>query len=83
MIIAERDWKLNYERKWYALAILNLLMNTNDYISTKQITEKIGCSRKSVYSAIDLLEVNGFHIDIIKQRSKPNRYKFIKHYQMY
>lgn len=65
------------ERRWWTLAILNILMNCDGYLSNTQIVERLGCERKSVYHAVALLECNGFGIDVIKTPQGVNKYKYI------
>lgn len=60
------------------LRILNLLMSADKPLSTVQITNIIGCDRKTVYRAIDTLECCGFGIRIIRSKSQaPNCYEYI------
>lgn len=51
-------------RRTYALDILNLLMNSGQYLDTAQIKSRVGCDRKTVYSCIAQLECAGFGIDV-------------------
>jgi len=61
----------------YALEILNILMNREDFISTRQIIDMVGCNRKTVYNAIATLEINGFAIKISKTcRCGENKYRY-------
>lgn len=67
------------EHKWMTLEILNVLMNTDNYLTTKQIVDRVGCDKKTVYNAMDILEVHGFHVDVIKI----NRYCAYKYLGLY
>lgn len=62
------------------LSILNALMTSSDWLTTKQICDKVGCERKSVYSSVDALEISGFHVEVIKGQGggfgSQNRYRF-------
>lgn len=63
---------------WTALKVLNVLMNTDSYLTTEQIMKRAKCERKSVYDAVTSLEMNGFGIDVIKSKTKrQNKYKYI------
>lgn len=71
------------EKRWTALAVLNILMTADNWLSTSQLQSMVDCQRKSVYAAVDQLEVNGFHVVIEqhnnKNGAKENYYKFGGH----
>ena len=46
------------------LKILNCLMTADKPLTTKDLIRRTNCDRKSVYRAIDILEINGFHINV-------------------
>lgn len=67
------------ERKWNALTVLNVLINADRYLTTGQIADRAECERKSVYNAVNMLETNGFGIEIVVGKSngcRQNRYRF-------
>lgn len=65
------------EKKWNALAILNILMTNGGYLSTKQLCRILDCDRKTVYNSIALLEINGFGIEVVQKPGLVNYYKYI------
>lgn len=62
------------------LSILNMLMTADDWLTTQQIADKVGCDKKTIYGAVVAMELSGFHIDVINGRrggiSMSNKYKF-------
>lgn len=58
------------------LKILNILMSSDRPLTTKDICSKLGCERKSVYRAVDVLEINGFSVRIDTGANKRNMYSF-------
>lgn len=58
------------------LKMLNMLMSSDRPLTTKDICSKLGCDRKSVYSAVDVLEVNGFSVTIDTGAHQKNIYSF-------
>jgi len=63
------------KKRTYALDIAFMLLNAKKPISTSEITEKLGCDRKTVYSVVDEMESAGFCTRVIKQGNKPNKYE--------
>lgn len=64
----------------YVLEVLNLLMNADDYLTTLQICDKVGCHRKSIPFIMDQLECSGFGIDVIRcdgHQHNQNKYKYV------
>lgn len=57
-----------------ALRILRLLLASDRPLSTKEITDRIGCDRKTVYMAIDRFEDAGFITDVVKSPKNLNEY---------
>ena len=58
-----------------ALKIAYLLLTSDRPLSTTEIVDRIGCDRKTVYFAIDQMEICGFVTEVIESGHKrPNRY---------
>jgi len=65
----------------YALLVLNVLMRSGAWLTTNQVADLVGCERKTVYKAMDQLEIRGFGIE--KKPGGPtscNKYRFRKVY---
>jgi len=67
-----------------ALKILNILMSADDFLTTKQITYRADCNRKTVYNTIAALEINGFSVEVIdvwvdspRGKVKGKAYKYV------
>ncbi|MGN0441991.1 MAG: biotin--[acetyl-CoA-carboxylase] ligase [Acutalibacteraceae bacterium] len=57
--------------------ILDILLNTDDFISGQEISEKLGVSRQAVWKSINALKENGYEIQSVTNRgyrlvSSPN-----------
>ncbi len=48
--------------------ILNLLRNTNEYISGQELCERFGVSRNAVWKAIESLKKDGYEIEAVRNR---------------
>ena len=58
-----------------ALEIAYLLLTSSRPLSTTEIVDRIGCDRKTVYAAINQMEICGFVTEVIECGHKePNRY---------
>ena len=71
--------KIMNDRKQKTLVILNVLMNARGYLTTKQIMDRAQCDRKTVYKAVDMLEVSGFGIEVFKDGggNNCNKYRYV------
>ena len=50
-----------------SLEIAHLLLSARRELSTKEIVQFVGCDRKTVYSVIDQMEINGFITNVVKR----------------
>ncbi len=48
--------------------ILEILINSDDYVSGQEISEKLGVSRQAVWKAVNVLKNRGFVIDSVTNR---------------
>lgn len=67
----------------YPLVILNVLMTYDGggkALTTNKICELTGCERKTVYKCMDVLECNGFGIEIVAGKYNANTYRLVKTY---
>lgn len=65
-----------------AIRVLNVLMTEGDFLSTQQISKRTGVERKTIYTSVERLEINGFGIDMIQIAGR-NYYKFRGIYGIY
>ena len=59
------------------LKILNCLMREKNGLTTKELMKRCDCNIDTVYRVVDILEINGFGIEVDKKCNFPsNTYKF-------
>ena len=48
--------------------ILDILLNTDDFISGQEISERLGVSRQAVWKSINALKEKGYEIQSVTNR---------------